>query len=284
MSGKTGIDWTDATWNYLPWRCRAVSPGCDNCYARKQTDRYQGAGAFESEPPARLRAHRLLLPLTHPEFRAGRRIFMESMSDPFFGALPIEDQALVWAVMAADQGHIFQCLTKRAGIMGSELARLTPGLLHLGLDRLESLAGRGGRITPNRRRILAQAEAAREIPLPLPNVMLGVSAENHRWWNIRVPVLRKIPAAGRFVSVEPFLAPLGPVDLTGIHWVICGGESGPGHRTMNLDWVRDLGDRCADHGVAFWFKQAGGITPKAGGDLLDGRQYKQHYELMPASA
>ncbi len=186
--------------------------------------------------------------------------------------------------MAADQGHIFQCLTKRAGIMRSELARLTPGLLHQGLDRLESLAGRGGRITPNRRRILAQAEAAREIPLPLPNVMLGVSAENHRWWNIRVPVLRKIPAAGRFVSVEPFLAPLGPVDLTGIHWVICGGESGPGHRAMNLDWVRDLGDRCADHGVAFWFKQAGGITPKAGGDLLDGRLYKQHYELMPASA
>ncbi len=95
MSGKTGIDWTDATWNYLPWRCRAVSPGCDNCYARKHTDRYQGAGAFESEPPARLRVHRLLLPLTHPEFRAGRRIFMESMSNPFFGALPIEDQALV---------------------------------------------------------------------------------------------------------------------------------------------------------------------------------------------
>ena len=81
MSGKTGIDWTDATWNYLPWRCRTVSPGCHNCYARTHTDRYQGAGAFESEPPARLRVHRLLLPLTDPPFRAGRRIFMESMSD-----------------------------------------------------------------------------------------------------------------------------------------------------------------------------------------------------------
>jgi hypothetical protein len=113
MSGKTGIDWTDATWNYLPWRCRTVSPGCHNCYARKHTDRYQGAGAFESEPPARLRLHRLLLPLTDPQFRAGRRIFMESMSDPS-GGVAILNRAIcagqcdVWccSVCATDVGHV----------------------------------------------------------------------------------------------------------------------------------------------------------------------------------
>jgi protein gp37 len=81
MGAVTAIDWTDVTWNYLPWRCRRVSPGCDNCYALARTDRYQGAGAFESTPPAALRMHRLLLPLTDAKFRAGRRIFMESMSD-----------------------------------------------------------------------------------------------------------------------------------------------------------------------------------------------------------
>jgi len=81
VSGVTGIDWTDATWNYLPWRCRRVSDGCANCYALTHTDRYQGAGAFESGAPAALRLHRLLLPLIDPQFRAAYRIFMESISD-----------------------------------------------------------------------------------------------------------------------------------------------------------------------------------------------------------
>lgn len=278
MSATTGIDWTDATWNYLRWRCRPVSPGCFNCYARTHTDRYQGKGAFGSEPPAELRMHRLLLPLTDAKFHAAYRIFMESMSDPFYGALPIEDQSLVWAVMAADPAHLYQGLSKRQGIMRSELARLTPELLSYGLDRLEVLAGKGRRLTDTRRRILGDIEAARETVLPLPNVMLGVSAEDRHWWNIRVPVLREIPAAARFVSVEPLLHELGPVDLTGIHWVICGGESGNGHRPMDLDWVRDLRDQCQAQGVAFWFKQIGGRHPKDNGDLLDGWQWKQHYE------
>lgn len=284
MGALTGIDWTDATWNYLPWRCRRVSPGCDHCYALAHTDRYQGIGAFESEPPGRLRMHRLLLPLTDPQFRAARRIFMESMSDPFYGALPIEEQALVWAVMAADAGHIFYCLTKRQGIMRSQLARLTPRLLGQGLDRLEVLAGKGRRVTPTRRRILGNIEAAREARLPLRNVMLGVSAEDRHWWKIRVPVLTSVPAAARFVSAEPLIGELGPVDLTGIDWVICGGESGRGRRRMDLDWARNLRDQCQAQGVAFWFKQVGGITPKAGGDLLDGRQWKQHCEGMAISA
>jgi protein gp37 len=108
--------------------------------------------------------------------------------------------------------------------------------------------------------------------------MLGVSAEDRHWWKIRVPVLTSVPAAARFVSAEPLLHELGPVDLTGIDWVICGGESGRKRRRTDLDWARDLRDQCAAQGVAFWFKQVGGLTPKAGGDLLDGRQWKQHYD------
>ncbi len=160
----------------------------------------------------------------------------------------------MWAVMAADPAHLFQCLSKRQGIMRSELSRLTPDLLACGLERLEVLAGKGRRLTPARRRIVGGIEAAREGTLPLPNDMLGVSAEDRHWWKIRVPVLRQIPAGARFVSVEPYLNELGPVDLTGIHWVICGGESGRTRRPMDLDWVRDLRDQCAEQGVAFWFK------------------------------
>jgi protein gp37 len=284
MGAVTAIDWTDATHNYLPWRCRPVSRGCDNCYASQLTNRYQGSGAFESGPPATLRMHRLLLPLTDAGFRAGKRILMESMSDPFFGALPLEDQALVWAVMAADPAHIYQGLTKRPGVMQSELARITPGVLADGLDRLEVIAGKGRRLTPTRRRILGNIEAARTVSLPLPNLMLGVSAEDRHWWKIRVDLLRAVPAAARFVSAEPLLGDLGAIDLTGIDWVICGGESGRDRRRMDLDWARSLRDQCQAAGVAFWFKQVGGITPKAGGDLLDGRQWKQHYEGIALAA
>jgi protein gp37 len=225
--------------------------------------------------------NRLLLPWTDPQFRTAFRIFMVSMSDPFYGALPIEDVALVWAVMAADRGHLYQGLSKRPGVMLSHLSRPEfPGLVHQSLDRLADLAGRGGKLTPIRRRILADVEAAAGVEMPLPNVMLGVSTEDRHWWKIRVPMLRRAPAAARFVSVEPFLGELGEVDLAGIDWAICGGESGPHHRPMDLDWVRDLRDQCQAQGVAFWFKQVGGRTPRANGDLLDGRQYKQHYTSM----
>jgi len=118
-------------------------------------------------------------------------------------------------------------------------------------------------------------------PWPLPNAWVGTSIESDDYtW--RADVLRQIPASTRFLSLEPLLSPLPSLDLTGIDWVIVGGESGPGHRPVDMAWVREIRDRCLAVGVAFFFKQVGGSTPKAGGRELDGRTWDQYPTTMVA--
>jgi protein gp37 len=102
------------------------------------------------------------------------------------------------------------------------------------------------------------------------NIWIGVSIENHRFTQ-RADYLREVDAEVRFISAEPLLGPLESLDLSGVDWLIAGGESGPGHRPMKIEWARELRDRCLDEGVAFFFKQWGGHRPKSGGRLLDGR-------------
>ncbi len=114
-------------------------------------------------------------------------------------------------------------------------------------------------------------ELANELPWP-PHVWMGVSIENRRFVH-RADLLRDIPAAIRFISAEPLLGPLEGLDLTDIHWLIAGGESGPGHRPIHEEWVLDLRDRCEDQDVAFFFKQWGGARPKSRGRLLEGREW-----------
>jgi protein gp37 len=115
--------------------------------------------------------------------------------------------------------------------------------------------------------------------LPWPaNVWVGVSIENRRWV-VRADYLRRVPAAVRFVSAEPLLGPLDGIDLSGIHWLIAGGESGPGHRPVRAEWLRELRDECLERGVAFFFKQWGGPQSKSGGRRLDGKIY----DGMPAA-
>lgn len=122
------------------------------------------------------------------------------------------------------------------------------------------------------------AELAGDLPWP-PNVWMGVTIENRRFVH-RADVLREVPAAVRFISAEPLLGPLEGLDLTEIDWLIAGGESGPRHRPVKSDWLRDLRDRCAEEDVAFFFKQWGGIRPKSGGRSLDGRTWDE----MPVTA
>jgi protein gp37 len=120
------------------------------------------------------------------------------------------------------------------------------------------------------------AQLAPDLPWP-ENVWMGVSIENRRFVH-RADFLRRVPAAVRFISAEPLLGPLEGLALEGIHWLIAGGESGPGHRRMHPSWAIDLRDRCGREGVAFFFKQWGGRTPKAGGRMLDGAEHN----AMPA--
>jgi three-Cys-motif partner protein len=116
-------------------------------------------------------------------------------------------------------------------------------------------------------------ELAPHLPWP-PNVWMGVSIENKRWV-LRADYLREVPAAVRFISAEPLLGPLTGLDLTDIHWLIAGGESGPGHRPVQAEWIRGLRDRCHRDGVAFFFKQWGGLRAKSGGRQLDGREWNE---------
>lgn len=111
------------------------------------------------------------------------------------------------------------------------------------------------------------------------NIWQGVSVENNRWV-CRADALRTVPARIRFLSCEPLLGPLDRIDLTGIHWVIGGGESGPRHRPFKIEWARELRDSTKAAGLPFFWKQNGGRTPKAGGSELDGREWNE----MPAPA
>ena len=106
------------------------------------------------------------------------------------------------------------------------------------------------------------------------HIWLGVSVEDGACLS-RVTHLQETTAGVRFLSLEPLIGPLGPLNLKGIHWVIVGGESGPRARPMNIEWVRTIRDQCRSEGVPFFFKQWGGLSPKSGGRRLDGREWSQ---------
>lgn len=234
MADGSAIEWTDATWNPVTG-CTKITAGCDHCYAARFSERFRGVPGhpFENGFDLTLRPERLGQPLA---WRRPRMIFVNSMSDLFHKAVPTAFIDQIFYTMEAADWHVFQVLTKRSSLMN---------------------------------RYLKSRYANRAPPT---HIWLGVSVENATA-KARVDHLRDAPAAVRFLSVEPLIGPIGPIDLAGIHWVIAGGESGPGARPMHIDWAREIRDRCADQGVAFFFKQWGGIRPKSGGRDLDGREW-----------
>ncbi|WP_221091178.1 DUF5131 family protein [Deinococcus aquaedulcis] len=228
--GKTGIEWTDKTWNPTTG-CTKVSAGCKNCYAEEITKRFKNT--FPEGFAFTIHPQRLEQPKS---WRTPSRIFVNSMSDLFHEQMPLSYLKQIFEVMEACPHHVFQVLTKRG-------------------DRL--------------------AEVAHLLPWP-DNVWMGVSVETQKYTS-RIDALRQVPAKVRFLSCEPLLGPL-TLDLTGIHWVITGGESGRRHRPIEEEWVRNIRDQCQAGGVAFFHKQWGGATPKKNGRLLDGRVWDE----MPA--
>jgi len=231
--------------------------------------KYQADGDPRTSGPGfgvTLHPDALLEPL---RWRKPRKVFVDSMADLMHARVPVDFVAQVWAVMALTPQHTYQVLTKRPERYAKVLA---------------SPCGCGGGHRPGIHfRSLVQDHArrlalGREVDLmscwPLGNVWLGTSIERDDYVG-RADALRAAPAAVRFLSLEPLLGPLPSLDLAGIDWVIVGGESGPGHRPLDMDWVRDLRDRCSRRGIAFFFKQVGGRSPKAGGRTLDGRTWDQ---------
>jgi protein gp37 len=246
MSGSSAIEWTDATWNPTTG-CDRISHGCDHCYALDLAARLKGMGqpAYQRDGDPRTSGPGFALTL-HPDrlddpkrWRKPRMVFVNSMSDLFHKDVPSAFLERVWETMEACPRHTFQILTKRPKRLRNETLRMWQ------------------RYTE-----------------PLPNVWLGTSIESDDYvW--RADYLRDAIAAVRFISAEPLLGPLPSLDLAGIDWLIVGGESGPEHRPIRAEWVRDLRDRCQENGVAFFFKQWGGRTPKAGGRTLDGHMWDE---------
>jgi protein gp37 len=236
MAGSTAIEWTDATWNPVTG-CSKLSPGCDNCYAERFSERFRGTPGhpFENGFDLTLRPLRLEQPL---HWRQPRMIFVNSMSDLFHKEVPRAFISKVFDTMEKANWHTFQILTKRSSLMR---------------DFLRSRYGDGR--GPG-------------------HMWFGVSIEDGNRLS-RLRHLQQAPAGVRFLSIEPLIGPVGRLDLSGIDWVIVGGESGPNARPVEREWVRDIRNQCRHGKVAFFFKQWGGFRPKSGGRKLDGREWSQ---------
>jgi protein gp37 len=244
MAIQTAIEWTDTTWNPVSG-CTKIGRGCDHCYAERIAERFRGTPGhpFANGFDLTLRPHKLTEPLS---WRRPRRVFVNSMSDLFHKEIPRAFVDRVFDTMEQAHWHQFQVLTKRSSLLRSYVnSRYSGG----------------------------------HAP---EHIWLGVSIEDRATLG-RLKHLQQARAAVRFVSFEPLLEDLGPVDLSGIHWAIAGGESGAGAREIKAEWVRALRDQCSSANVAFFFKQWGGRTPKAGGNTLDGRRWQQYpRDIRPA--
>ncbi|MBI3823627.1 MAG: phage Gp37/Gp68 family protein [Planctomycetes bacterium] len=246
MSEHSSIEWTDATWN--PVRgCTKISPGCAHCYAETFAERFRGVPGhpYEQGFDLRLVPEKLREPL---RWASSRMIFVNSMSDLFHEDVPDDYIRDVARVMELATWHTFQVLTKRS-------------------VRLRDLLRGSLRFAAN-----------------LPHIWWGVSVENQRHGLPRIENLRRAPATVRFLSVEPLLEDLGTLNLKGINWVIVGGESGPGARTMQPEWVLSVRDQCHAASIPFFFKQWGGVRKKQAGRTLAGQTYNGLPERVSASA
>src|SRR5262245_31215739 len=236
MADATAIEWTDATWNPVTG-CTKISAGCDHCYAERFSERFRDAPGhpFKDGFDLTLRPERLEQPLS---WRKPRMIFVNSMSDLFHKRIPTRFISKVFDTMERADLPTFQVLTKRSSIMR---------------DFLRSRYGDGR--GPS-------------------HVWCGVSVEDGKRKS-RIRHLQEAPAGVRFLSIEPLIDSVGTLELDAVDWVIVGGESGPGAREMKPEWVREIRDQCLVQGVAFFFKQWGGLRPKSGGRILDGREWSQ---------
>lgn len=275
MSRTTGIEWTEHTWNPTVG-CSLASAGCTNCYAMRQARRIEEMGkAPQYQGLTRPGPHGpIWTGIVHRSSDSAMRkpltiaepstIFVNSMSDLFHPDMHDDWRDEAHEVMLRTNRHRYQILTKRPGEMAAYYAR--------------------------RPRYRA-----------MPKVWLGVSVEDSRVIS-RIDTLRKIPAAVRFLSIEPLIGPLGAVSFAGIHWIITGGESGPDARLCEPAWVREVRDAAVAEGIPLFHKQWGTYASNPlvrerrldiaeakkldppnnakGGCLLDGRKWRE----MPEAA
>lgn len=306
MGDGTGIQWTDATWNPLRarhletgaegWSCGRVSPGCKNCYAStlNETQRWsRGTGLDYTVPNLERVEHYLdARTLTQPlRWKKGRRVFVCSMTDLFGEWVTDEQLDRVFAVMALTPEHTYQVLTKRPERMQAYLSKPGDELADRWHAANRAMAAPTGIVDG-----YGPGDRSMWDP-PLPNVWLGASVEDQVRADERIPLLIQTPAAVRFLSCEPLLGRIEFADvsgrsdaveqwgqraLTGIDWVIVGGESGAGARPFDLAWARSIVEQCQTVDVAVFVKQLGAKPvddPRAPtGQFRDGPNGSREYE------
>jgi protein gp37 len=312
VSTLSSIEWTDATWN--PVRgCSKVSEGCRNCYAMKQAHRFSGAGKpYEGltqlvvgKGPQWTGAVRTVPDILEDplRWRAPRRVFVNSMSDLFHDSVATGFIDRVFAIMAMTPQHTYQVLTKRPGRMERYVQLHDRPLQGHPVQRcIDHFIDTSG---------IATREDAGLWSWPLPNVWLGTSVEHQAAADERIPHLLRTPAAVRFLSCEPLLGPVElrqswrdylegwdtePVHVCGgdeqryhrqcpepsqvqterIDWVIAGGESGPGARPCNVEWVRSLVEQCRAAAVPVFVKQMGALPTTSYYDDAMREEYEAH--------
>lgn len=309
--GDTRIEWATKVWNPVTG-CSKVSPGCKNCYAERMAKRLAGRFGYPKDNPFKVTLHHDRLDEPLKRWRKPQMVFVCSMGDLFHDDVPFEFTDDVFENIAVCQSHTFLILTKRPERMQRWFETVT---------ERRPMPGQGV-CTGGPPFCIGEPDHDASVgycgaPWPLPNVWLGVTAENQEMVNKRIPILLQIPAAKHFVSVEPMLGPvnltridLGPngygltfeLDaLTGwatgysensgrprvhrndrfakLDWVICGAESGHGARPADPNWVRNLRDQCVTAGVPFFFKGWGWARQKKTDRLLDGREWNERPEV-----
>jgi protein gp37 len=239
MATTSNIEWTEMTWNPVTG-CVKVSQGCKHCYAERMANRLFAMGSDRYENAFKPTLHYDLIDLPK-RWKKPRVIFVNSMSDLFQEAVPVDFIRRVFETMESCPQHTFQILTKRS-------------------ERLR--------------------EIGRLLPWPA-NVWMGVSVEDVCVLS-RITDLAAVPAQVRFLSCEPLIGPLEDLPLRGIHWVIVGGESGPGARPMRPEWVESIHRQCRGNDVPFFFKQWGGVRKDIAGRTLHGRTYDEMPQVVTA--
>lgn len=254
MAENSEISWTDATFN--PWiGCTKVSPGCEHCYAERDNGRRKwvpgwGPGVPRKRTSASNWRNPLLWERGHDAFHAAtgrhRRVFCASLADVFDNEVPWEWRYDLFDLIRQTPNLRWLILTKRIG---------------------------------NARKLLPTGFCAEDYP----HVAIGATMVNQEEWDRDHDKLMAIPAATRFVSIEPMLGYIRiGSDVGKPDWIITGGESGPQRRPLNMDWVRSMRDQCDGAGIAFHHKQNGGLRGKDGGCLIDGVEHK-HFPAQLAA-
>jgi protein gp37 len=251
MATNSSIEWTEATWNPVVG-CTILSPGCTNCYAMRMARRLEAMGQPKYTGTTRVSGGR-------PKWNGVVRMDEESLKLPSSW----KTGRMIFVNSMSDLFHDEVPL--------QFIQRVFATMKETRQHSYQILTKRAKRL----------AELSEKLEWP-ENVWMGVSVENADYLR-RIDHLRETDAKIKFLSVEPLLGPLGEMDLSGIDWVIVGGESGPGARPMDSTWVRSIRDQCINAGVAFHFKQWGGVNKKKGGRILDGRKWDQFPASVPVA-